>query len=254
MRSHLLAGKVRHRRARPFVYELEHDVYYFALDLGELDEAIGKLALVSRNRPNVLAFYDRDHLDPPATDVPEAIRTYLRAEGVDPDGWRLTLVTSPRVFGYEFNPASFFLCRDVAGKLALVIIEVHNTHGDRHLYALRPERPHDTFISSMEKGFYVSPFIESEGRYTVRIHDDPTTLRIAIDLAQDGELLLNTSLVLRRFRLTNRTVARMLVRYPFVTLKTIVAIHWHALRLWRRGARFHRRGEAAAGTGGNTAP
>ena len=38
MRSHLLEGKVRHRRSRPVVYALEHDVYYFALDLVELDE------------------------------------------------------------------------------------------------------------------------------------------------------------------------------------------------------------------------
>ncbi len=37
MRSHLLEGKVRHRRTSPVEYALEHDVYYFALDLSELD-------------------------------------------------------------------------------------------------------------------------------------------------------------------------------------------------------------------------
>ena len=37
MRSHLLEGKVRHRRSSPVEYALEHDVYYFALDLSELD-------------------------------------------------------------------------------------------------------------------------------------------------------------------------------------------------------------------------
>ena len=39
MRSHLLEGKVRHRRPRPFTYGLEHDVWYAALDLAELDDA-----------------------------------------------------------------------------------------------------------------------------------------------------------------------------------------------------------------------
>ncbi len=38
MRSHLLVGKVSHRRARPTTYDLEHDVFYFALDLDELDD------------------------------------------------------------------------------------------------------------------------------------------------------------------------------------------------------------------------
>jgi hypothetical protein len=57
--------------------------------------------------------------------------------------------------------------------------------------------------------------------------------------------VLHTSLVLARVPLTDRAVARMLVRHPFVTQRTIGAIHLHALRLWRRGARFHRHGEAA---------
>ena len=61
MRSYLLEGTVRHRRARPVEYALEHDVYYFALDLSELDEVDRSLRLVSRNRRNVLQFRDDDH-------------------------------------------------------------------------------------------------------------------------------------------------------------------------------------------------
>jgi hypothetical protein len=96
----------------------------------------------------------------------------------------------------------------------------------------------------MDKDFYVSPFIEMVGRYTVRVRDEPGRLRISINEDQAGELLLHTSLDLTRRPLTDRTVARMLVRHPFVTQKTIGLIHWHALRLWRRGAAFHRHGAA----------
>ena len=39
-------------------------------------------------------------------------------------------------------------------------------------------------------------------------------------------------------------VLRLLLRHPLVTHTTIGLIHWHALRLWLRGARFHRHGEA----------
>jgi DUF1365 family protein len=45
--------------------------------------------------------------------------------------------------------------------------------------------------------------------------------------------------------LTDRTLLRALVRHPFVTHKTIAMIHWHALQLWRRGARFHRHREVS---------
>ena len=151
-------------------------------------------------------------------------------------------MTNLRVFGYVFNPASFYLCRDASGELQVVIVEVHNTHGERHLYTLRTERRGAWHVASMDKDFYVSPFIDVVGRYTVRVRDDPGSLRIAIDESQDGQPLLYTSLVLRRLRLTDRAVARMLVRHPFITQKTIAAIHLHAWRLWRRGARFHRHG------------
>jgi DUF1365 family protein len=245
MNSHLLEGRVIHRRTRPFAYRLDHAVYYFALDLGELDEVERKLRLVSRNRRNVLSFRDGDHLDPAADDVPARIRRHLRDDGIEPDGWRVTLVTSLRVFGYVFNPASFYLCRDAAGGLRVVIVEVHNTHGERHLYTLRTEQRGAWHVASMAKDFYVSPFIAMEGRYSVRVRDDADGLRIAIDESQDGQTVLHTSLVLARLPLTDRTVARMLVRHPFVTQRTIGAIHVHAWRLWRRGARFHRHGEAA---------
>jgi uncharacterized protein len=245
VRSHLLEGKVRHRRARPFVYTLEHDVYYVALDLDELDEVPHRIRLIGRNRPNLLSFRDADHLDPPAVDLREAVREHLRTEGVDPDGWRITLITNLRVFGYVFNPASFYLCRDASGELQVVIVEVHNTHHERHLYTLRRPAEGSDFAASMDKNFYVSPFIEMVGRYTVRVRDEPARLRISINEDQDEGLLLHTSIDLRRRPLSDRTVARMLVGHPFITQKTIGLIHWHALRLWRRGAPFLRHGAAA---------
>ena len=66
MRSHLLEGKVRHRRSRPFTYALEHDVWYAALDLAELDALDRRLRLFGRNRRAAAAFRDRDHLPDPA--------------------------------------------------------------------------------------------------------------------------------------------------------------------------------------------
>lgn len=246
MRSHLLDGVVRHRRARPFTYDLDHGVYYYALDLDELDEVDRRVRLVARNRPGVSSFRDGDHWTPPADDLRAAVLEHLRAEGVDSDGWRITLVTSLRVFGYVFNPASFYLCRDAGGALRVVIVEVHNTHGERHLYTLRPAGEGGEFVSSMDKAFYVSPFIDRDGSYTVRVRDEPTRLRITVNQSRDDGLQLHASLDLVRRRLTSRNVARMLLKHPFVTQKTIGMIHVHALRLWRRGARFFPHGEATA--------
>ena len=246
MRSHILEGKVSHRRAKPIEYALEHNVFYFALDLAELDEVAGSIRLIGHNRRNVLEFRDADHWPEPAANIRETLMEHLRGEGEDPSGWRITLVTSLRVLGYVFNPASFYLCRDVAGSLRVVVVEVHNTHLERHLYSLRPQKDGPKFVSSMEKDFYVSPFIDMEGRYTVHVADEPRTLRIAINERRDDAPVISTSLVLARRRLTNRTVLRMLIRHPLITQRTMALIHVHAWRLWRRGAKFHRHGAAVA--------
>lgn len=247
MRSHLLEGKVRHRRAQPFTYGLEHDVWYGALDVDELDAVDHRLRLFGRNRRSVAEFRDADHMPEPARDVAAGIRALLRSEGETPDGWRITLVTNLRVMGYVFNPASFFLCRDEVGTLRVVVIEVHNTFGDRHLYTLHPRSAARVteggpFVAMVPKDFFVSPFISVDGNYAVHVRDEVDGLRLAIDLRRAGRSFLSTSLVLRRRPLTDRMLLRLLLRHPLVTHKTIGLIHWHGLRLWLRGAPFFRHG------------
>jgi hypothetical protein len=247
MRSHLVEGTVFHRRSRPVEYALEHKVFYLALDLDELDLVDRSIRLLGRNRRNVLEFRDADHWPEPADDIRETVHAHLRAQGEDPTGWRITLVTNLRYLGFVFNPASFYLCRDAAGVLQIVIVEVHNTpHLERHLYTLRPREAGGRFVASMDKDFYVSPFIDMEGRYTVHVADEPGRLRIAINERQGDQPVLATSLVLTRRRLTNRSLLRTLLRHPLVTQKTVALIYLHAWRLWRRGVTFHRHGQAVA--------
>jgi DUF1365 family protein len=247
MRSHVLEGTVRHRRVRPFDYDLRHSVWYLALDVDEIAGATRRLRLLGRNGRNLLAFHDRDHLEPPADDVVTGIRAYLAAEGVDATSWRISLVANARVLGYVFDPASFWLCHDASGVLQVVVVEVHNTFHERHLYTLRRSDPADDgpFSATMDKAFYVSPFLEVAGGYVVRVRETEDALRIAIDHADRDGGLLYASLALRRRPLTDRTLLRMLLRHPLVTHKTIAAIHLHAVRLWRRGAAFHRHGAVA---------
>ena len=250
MRSHILEGVVRHRRARPVTYSLEHGVYYLALDLDEMPTLDRGLRLLSRGRRNVLSFRDEDHLDPPSSDLPADVRDHLSAHGVDPSGWQVTVIANARVFGYVFDPASFYLCRDASGELRIVIVEVHNTHGERHLYTLdRSDETSATFEAGMDKDFYVSPFIGMTGRYRVRVRDEERRLRITINEEHGGELVLHASLDLAPRSLTDRTLARMLIRYPLVTLKTTAMIHVHAFHLWRMRLPFQRHGEVGRSHG-----
>ena len=263
MRSHLLEGRIRHRRLQPFAYRLDHAVWYVALDLSELDEVARRHRLIGRNRRNVLELRDADHLPEPARDLDRDLRSWLAGQGHDAAGWEITLVTNLRVVGYVFNPASFYLCRD-RGRLVAVVVEVHNTHGERHLYRLLPSgeasgdgesapRDPDRLTDGMAKELYVSPFLGMAGRYRVHVRDEAERLTIAIEEHEAAGRMLSTSLVLRRRPLSDGALARLLIRHPFMTQRTIGLIHWHALRLWLRGAPFLRHGTATRAARGRGA-
>jgi DUF1365 family protein len=239
--THLLRGKVVHRRSRPTKYALEHDVWYVALDLDELGTVGRWSRLLRHNARSIVELRDSDYMPTPATDLAAAMRGHLAASGIDIAGGHLTLVTSPRVLGYQFNPASFYFFRGISGGLEAVVVEVHNTHGERHLYTLRPDRPGaTTFSARMDKDFYVSPFIGPAADYRVTVRDEAGLLAIGINERETGDPLLATSLALRRLPLSRRNLITLLVRYPLISHKTTVLIHWHALRLWLKGVPFHR--------------
>ena len=63
-------------------------------------------------------------------------------------------------------------------------------------------------------------------------------MSVGIDLTRGGETALAARLSLERSPLTDRGLAAALLRYPFMTVQVIGAIHFEAFRLWRKGARF----------------
>jgi DUF1365 family protein len=251
VRSRLLTGTLRHQRLHPTRYAFRHDVAYLELDLDELPVLDGRLRLLSYNRRAALSVRDADHFDG-AQPLADAVRAALARAGHDSAGWTLTLVAYPRVLGYVFNPVSFVLCRDAGGRLAVVLAEVHNTHGERHVYTLEPRAGAPGFRAAATKEMYVSPFIDMDARYEIAVHEESDELRFAIAESEHAQPLLAADLRLRRQPLTDIALARALVRYPLVTLRTTALIHLHALRLWLRGVRFLPHGDARRdGPGGS---
>lgn len=242
LRSRLLTGTVRHRRSRYTEYDFTHSVWYLELDLEEVDAVTRQIRVLSVNRPNILQFRGSDHLESDDVPLAEAVRTRLRGQGLDIDGWRISLVTYPRVLGFVFNPVSFYLCRDRDGALRHVIAEVNNTHGEREVYDFPgvPSSDRSVYQSGADKRMYVSPFIGASARYELRVLDEPDRLRVAISEREGEENTLFAGIQLRRGALTNTSLAKALARDPFVTLKTVALIAWHAWQLKRRGLEWRR--------------
>ncbi len=103
---HVSCGLVRHTRLRPANNAFSYGVYTLLLPLRSLGNAAIPSKLCSRNRFNLLAFYDSDHGDG-HTPLLSWIDQLLHQEGItDADG-EIWLQAFPRVLGYVFNPVSF---------------------------------------------------------------------------------------------------------------------------------------------------
>jgi DUF1365 family protein len=238
LRSALFAGHVVHQRTRPKRHRLRYSVFYLALDLEEAPIVARTLRLFSVNRFNVFSLHERDHGDGSDRPLLEQIRAKLCSAQLDAGG-AIVLMTMPRMLGYAFNPLSVYFCYRKDGALAAILYEVNNTFGQRHTYLIPAASDEDGLVrQESAKSLYVSPFLGTDMSYAFVAA--PPKERVAISISardKEGPVLL-ARLSANRIPLTDRTLLRALLAYPFLTLKVVAAIHWEALRLWLKGVRL----------------
>jgi DUF1365 family protein len=153
----------------------------------------------------------------------------------DGEAW---LHTYPRVFGYAFNPVSFWYCHRRDDSLAAVVVEVNNTFGERHCYLLAGPTLAYGREQTARKVFHVSPFCDVQGGYRFRFMRTPARTVARIDHDDDGGPLLETSVSGHLAELTPQSARAAFFGTPLMTLGVIARIHWQALRLWRKHVPF----------------
>ncbi|MEL7280066.1 MAG: DUF1365 domain-containing protein [Pseudomonadota bacterium] len=237
-----IAGHTWHGRKGAVENAFRYSVDYLMLDA---EEAVETPWLFGRNRAGLASLWDSDHGGPPKQGRGAAwVREVLKAHGFEPPS-RIELLAQPRVMGHVFNPVAFWICRDETGQVPVVISEVTNTYGDRHSYlCFREDRapigPKDRLTA--KKIFHVSPFQKIEGGYEFRFDLRPDRIGIWIDFTGGNGGLIAT-LVGHRTSLTNAGLLRACLRRPFGSRRVLALIHWQALKLWFKGARFQNRPE-----------
>ena len=234
---HHIAGHTWHGRKGAVDNAFRYGVDYVLLDAEAPVEAP---PLFGRNRAGLVSLHDSDHGGAPGAGRGAAwVREILDAHAL-PAPTRIELLAQPRVLGHVFNPVSFWLCRDAEGAVRSIIAEVGNTYGDRHSYLCHRD-DHAPITASdrltARKIFYVSPFQPVAGGYEFRFDLRPDRIGIWIDLTTaEGGLV--ATLTGRARPLTLRGMVGALLRRPFGSRRVLALIHWQALKLWWKGARF----------------
>jgi DUF1365 family protein len=233
----LYVGRTSHARLKPFAARFTYPVYALYLDIDRLAEAARGLRLFGLNRFNLTTFRTSDH---GARDG--ALRGWAEARfrdaGICLDGGAIWLLCLPRILGYAFKPLSVWFGYGPDGALRGAIYEVHNTFGEAHSYVAATQ-PQGRMRQSVVKTFHVSPFFGVDGGYTFTLRPPGEALSLVIEKRVEGAPDHVATWTGERRALSDRELLSAFLRMPFLSLQVIAGIHFEALKLWLKGARYH---------------
>jgi uncharacterized protein len=204
---------IRHVRRKPFHRAFTHRSRTWLVDLDHLPDhgVLGR-------------FEARDHLGDPDATIKANVENFLALNGVETDGGRMVMAANARALGYCFNPISVFWCHRRNGEPAGVVVEVHNTYGDRHAYLVHPD---EQGRARTEKQMYVSPFHGTDGYYEIAVPRPGVRLFVSITLHSDDGAVFSASL-------DGEATATTPLRSAPAALRGALLIRAHGIWLWAR--------------------
>jgi len=226
----------------PSEHKFLYHYTFIGVDLEELEALDQTFFFFGYNRPRILSINDEDFLHG-KPDLKKEVKKHLLGAGRHS---RIHLFTSPRYFGYAFNPVNFYLAID-KDRLTAALVEVNNTFGDRHSYPLpqpKPGKQPHTWIAYAAKSFHVSPFNDMEGYYCFVFHIPPgKSIRLEINLYRDDQRVLSTYLSGKQIPLTQSALLRYAIFRPWDTaVNNMPRILWQAAQLhWRKKLTVYKR-------------
>ena len=81
--------------------------------------------------------------------------------------------------------------------------------------------------------------MEMDVDYDWRFRDPGENLTVHMENARQGCKVFDATLVLQRREISARSLAAVLVSFPLMTVKVVLAIHWQALKLWLKSVPVH---------------
>jgi uncharacterized protein len=239
--SAVYEGWVRHRRFEPVEHGFRYRFFMMYLDLGELPQVLDPYPLFSARRPAPARFRRADFMGDPRQPLSRCVRDAVEATGAGRPAGPVRMLANLRYLGHVFNPVSFYYCFDAAGERVEAIVADVNSipWGEAHPYVLvRGSRAGGVLAGELAKRLHVSPLMGMDQTYSFRAGEPGERLAVHIESRPPGRggKSFDATLSLRRRELSGPRLARLLARYPAMSLQVVAKIYAQALRLRLKGA------------------
>ena len=214
--------------------EFRYPIFNLLLPVTKIDSVSYQL------KKKNISIDSKDYLDSKEEPLIQNIKKFLQEE-FEYSCDQVWLQTLPKMFGYVFNPVSFWYCFK-NGKLDAALCEVNNTFGDRHFYFINNLADGNETYKLATKNFHVSPFFDVSGYYRFKFSFFENENQVQISLFDSGNNLKLDTIIKLRFRdFEDVSINYILKKFGWITVMVVWRIHFQALKLWLKGFKFYSR-------------
>ncbi len=239
MKSCIYNGLVTHNRFKPVKHSLKYKTFSMLIDLDEIEILSKNISIFSLNRFNIFSFYNKDHGARDGSSLKRWVIENIKKFQISNNITNIKLLCYPRIFGYVFNPLSIFYCYEEEN-LKAIFYEVKNTFNEQHTYIFKVKNKENIELKCKKK-FYVSPFMDMDTYYNFRLLNPKKKLSIFIKQTDKKQTVLTATQTGYKKEFSFKQLMINFFRYPLMTFKIIISIHYEALLLWKKGAIYRKR-------------
>jgi len=234
LNNFLCDNEIFHYRKIPFKNFFKYKICSILINIKKIKK-LNKLVFFSVNKFNIFSINLKEY-GSPKKDLYTFINEQLQKRYNSKNKHDIYLLTSPRFFGYIFNPISIYFI-SYKKKIKYIIYEVRNTHHEKHMYFKkinqRSKRKH-----VIDKKFYVSPFLKMNLKYFFSIFFSKKKINIRINVLGKNEKLY-TGMDITCMKLNDKNLLKMAFKRAFFAQKIIIMIHFQAIKIFFKKSKFN---------------
>jgi len=244
LKSRIFKCFTRHTRFQPIKHGFRYELFFFCLNLDELDALSQAFPLFGHNKWRPFAIHDLDYMGRAPEDLGLSIKQkllkYLALQKCEKGIDVVELLTGPRYFGYAFNPVNFYYCYTNQGTdLKLIVAEVNNTFGETYLYILneevRKDRTRNGYLTSylIPRSFHVSPFNDRTGDYEIHCSEISERLDVHFVVYKEEKkhMMAQLTSTENSIPFNFQNLWKVILFFPFSAFLTVPRILWEAGKL-----------------------